>query len=203
MPSTPRSHVLDFAISPRDGTQFTINGRPTFLRGTFECCIFPKTGHPPTDIESWRRIIRVAKAHGLNNLRFHSWCPPEAAFDAADELGMYLHVECASWANASTTLGDGKPVDAWIYDEADRILRSYGNHPSFVMMLYGNEPGGDHHKEYLSKWVAHYKQTDPRRLYSGGAGWPRVAGKPVPCFAGPAHPGLGWRTQEPHQRVAA
>ena len=68
------------------GTQFLINGRKTFLRGTLECCIFPRTGHPPVDVAEWKRIIGVVKLHGLNNLRFHSWCPPEAAFLAADEL---------------------------------------------------------------------------------------------------------------------
>ena len=71
-----------------DGTQFTINGRKTFIRGTLECCVFPKTGHPPTDIDDWKRVIRIAKSCGLNLLRFHSYCPPEAAFAAADELGM-------------------------------------------------------------------------------------------------------------------
>jgi hypothetical protein len=156
------------------GTQFLINDRKTFIRGTLECAIFPKTGHPPVDVESWEKVIRAAKAHGLNNLRFHSWCPPKAAFVAADELGFYLHVECASWANQSTSLGDGRPVDAWIYQEADRILRAYGNHPSFVFLLYGNEPGGDRHKEYLKGWVSHYRAKDPRRLYSSGAGWPQI-----------------------------
>ena len=63
------------------GTQFIINGRPLFLRGTLECAIFPKTGYPPTDTASWMRIFRIARAHGLNHMRFHSWCPPEAAFD--------------------------------------------------------------------------------------------------------------------------
>ena len=67
-----------------DGTQFLINGRKTFIRGTLECCVFPKTGHPPTDIKDWERIIRVAKSCGLNLFRFHSYCPPEAAFEAAD-----------------------------------------------------------------------------------------------------------------------
>lgn len=156
------------------GTEFTINGRKAFLRGTLECAIFPRTGHPPVDVTSWRRVIQAAKAHGLNNLRFHSWCPPEAAFQAADELGFYLHVECGSWANASTTLGDGKPVDAWVYQEANRILRFYGNHPSFVILLYGNEPGGDRHRAFLQEWVTHYRQADPRRLYSSGAGWPEL-----------------------------
>ena len=156
------------------GTQFVINGRKTFIRGTLECCIFPKTGHPPTDVASWKRIVRIAKAHGLNNLRFHSWCPPEAAFVAADELGFYLHVEASSWANASTTLGDGKPVDQWLFEETDRILRYYGNHPSFVLMPYGNEPGGPKHAQFLAKWVDYCKAKDPRRLYTAGAGWPQI-----------------------------
>ncbi|HXK60616.1 MAG TPA: glycoside hydrolase family 2 TIM barrel-domain containing protein [Acidobacteriota bacterium] len=154
------------------GTQFLLNGRKLFLRGTLECAIFPATGYPPVDTESWKRIIRTAKAHGLNHFRFHSWCPPEAAFTAADELGFYYHVECSSWANNTTTLGDGKPVDKWIYEEADRILKSYGNHPSFLFLLYGNEPGGDRDEAFLSKWVSHYRAKDPRRLYSSGAGWP-------------------------------
>ncbi|HZR21095.1 MAG TPA: glycoside hydrolase family 2 TIM barrel-domain containing protein [Verrucomicrobiae bacterium] len=161
-------------ISTR-GTQFLINGQKTFIRGTLECCIFPKTGHPPTDLDSWRRIIRIAKAHGLNLIRFHSWCPPEAAFDAADELGFYYQVEIASWANMSTTLGDGKPVDQWLYREADRIIKAYGNHPSFLLMPYGNEPGGEHHTQYLAKWVEHWKATDPRRLYTSASGWPELS----------------------------
>lgn len=156
------------------GTQFVLNGRPIFIRGTLECSVFPRTGHPPVDVASWKRVIRTAKAYGLNTLRFHSHCPPEAAFVAADQLGMYLHVECGSWPNGSTTLGDGKPVDAWLYAEADRILRAYGNHPSFVFLLSGNEPGGRNHVAYLKQWVAHYKGLDPRRLYSSGAGWPQI-----------------------------
>ena len=158
-----------------EGTQFTVNGRKTFFRGTLECCIFPLTGHPPTDVPAWRRIIRICKAHGLNHIRFHSWCPPEAAFVAADEEGFYYQVECASWANQSTTIGDGKPIDAWIYAEADRILRAYGNHPSFMLMPYGNEPGGRNHQAFLAKWVEHYKARDPRRLYTTAAWWPETA----------------------------
>jgi beta-galactosidase len=89
------------------GRQFVLNGRLTFLRGTLECCIFPLTGFPPTDLESWKRIIRICKAYGLNHIRFHSWCPPEAAFAAADELGFYYQVECGVWAEP----GEGKSVD--------------------------------------------------------------------------------------------
>jgi hypothetical protein len=155
------------------GTQFVVNGRKTFIRGTLECAIFPKTGHPPIDVEPWKRIVRIAKAHGLNNIRFHSWCPPEAAFAAADELGFYYQVEVASWANSSTRLGGGLPIDEWLYRETDRILKAYGNHPSFVLLPYGNEPAG-RDAEFLGRWVEHYKARDPRRLYTSGSGWPQI-----------------------------
>jgi len=169
-------HEVPFGLREirAEGTQFTLNGRPLFLRGTLECSIFPRTGHPPVDVESWRKVIRTAQAHGLNHLRFHSHCPPEAAFEAADELGMYLHVEASSWANQTTTLGDGKPVDSWVYAETERILRNYGNHPSFVLMTYGNEPGGERQAEYLTQWVEHFKTRDTRRLWTSGAGWPQL-----------------------------
>jgi hypothetical protein len=160
-------------ISTR-GTQFLVNGRTTFFRGSLECCIFPETGHPPTDVAEWERLIRVAKSYGLNLLRFHSYCPPEAAFEAANELGMYLQVETC-WANGSTTLGDGKPVDRWVLEETGRILKYYGNHPSFVLMLYGNEPGGGKANAYLAGYVAHFRAIDPRRLWSSGSGWPHLA----------------------------
>lgn len=157
----------DFKTS---GTQFAVNGRPAFLRGTLECCIFPMTGYPPTDVEAWRRILRVCRAHGLNHVRFHSWCPPQAAFVAADELGIYYSVEVASW----TTVGEDPKYEEWLYAEAERIVREYGNHPSFCMLLYGNEPHGPKQKEFLARWNNYWKPRDARRLYSGGAGWPII-----------------------------
>jgi len=157
-----------------DSTWFTINDRPIFIRGTLECAIFPKTGYPPTDVDSWKRVMNVAKAHGLNSLRFHSWCPPEAAFIAADEIGVYCQVECSSWANQSTTLGDGKPIDQYIYNESERIVKAYGNHPSFCLMAYGNEPGGKNFASYLAGFVDYWKAKDNRRLYTSAAGWPAL-----------------------------
>ena len=156
------------------GTQFTINGRLLFLRGTLECAIFPKTGFPPTDLDSWLRIFKIARSYGLNHLRFHSWTPPAAAFDAADRLGFYLHIECSSWANQGSPIGDGKPLDKYIYEESERVVKAYGNHPSFCMMAYGNEPSGDNHVKYLTEFVAYWKNKDARRLYTTGAGWPVI-----------------------------
>ncbi|TZF82671.1 beta-galactosidase [Pedobacter sp. BS3] len=156
------------------GTQFTINGNLTFLRGTLECAIFPKTGYPPTDVDSWMRIFRICRSYGLNHMRFHSWTPPEAAFEAADRSGFYLQIENSSWANQGATIGDGKPLDQYIYDESERVVKTYGNHPSFCMMAYGNEPAGKNHKKYLTDFVTFWEKKDSRRLYTTGAGWPIV-----------------------------
>ena len=172
------------------GTQFMLNGRPTFLRGTLECAIFPETGYPPTDTGAWMRIFRIARAHGLNHMRFHSWCPPDAAFIAADLSGFYLHVECASWANGGSSLGDGKPIDNFIYEESNRIMDAYGNHPSFCFLLYGNEPAGKYQNQWLTKFVTYWKKKDSRRLYSSGAGWPIL---PVTDFNSTPEPRIqGW-----------
>lgn len=156
------------------GRQLLINGQPTFLRGTLECAIFPKTGYPPTDVNEWLRIFSICRAHGLNHMRFHSWCPPEVAFQAADQLGFYLQVECSSWANQSTTLGDGKPFDTYLYEESERMVNKYGNHPSFCMMVYGNEPGGPNQIPFLAKFVNYWKNKDNRRIYTSGSGWPLI-----------------------------
>ena len=156
------------------GTQFTINGRATFLRGTLECAIFPKTGYPPTDLASWIHIFKVCRSYGLNHMRFHSWCPPEAAFQAADQSGFYLQIECSSWANSGSTVGDGKPLDQYLYEESGRMVNTYGNHPSFCMMAYGNEPSGKHLEKYLNDFVNYWKEKDDRRLYTTAAGWPVI-----------------------------
>lgn len=153
------------------GTEFVLNGTPIFIRGTLECAIFPKTGHPPTDIDAWRRVIRVAKSCGLNLLRFHSWCPPDAAFEAADELGFYFQIEICSWGE----VGDHDDLNQWLYAEADRILKRYGNHPSFLLMPYGNEPLGKNSNTFLAEWVKHFRAQDSRRLYTSGSGWPQLA----------------------------
>ncbi|HEY4785915.1 MAG TPA: sugar-binding domain-containing protein [Bacteroidales bacterium] len=150
------------------GTHFEINGRTTFLRGTVENCVFPLTGYPPMDEESWARVFRICKENGLNHMRFHSFCPPEAAFEAADKAGFYLQPEGPSWANHGSSLGDGRPIDKYIWDETERIVKAYGNHPSFCMFAYGNEPRGRYVK-YLSGWLNHWKAKDNRRLYTGAS----------------------------------
>ncbi|MES2279235.1 MAG: sugar-binding domain-containing protein [Bacteroidota bacterium] len=159
-----------------EGTRFLINGRPVFLRGTVNCCEFPLTGYPSTHVEDWVRIFSVAKAHGLNHMRFHSWCPPEAAFMAADRTGFYLQPEGPSWPNYTTAIGKGLPIDQFLYDETNRMARYYGNYASFCMLSGGNEPTGNQ-IVYLNAFIDYWKNKDSRRVYTGmsvGGSWPVV-----------------------------
>jgi hypothetical protein len=148
------------------GNQFTLNGRPVYFRGTHFGGDFPLTGYPPTDVASWKKLFQTCKDYGLNHMRFHSWCPPEAAFEAADQMGFYLHVECGMW-NEFTPGGE---MEKMLYAETDRIIQDYGNHPSFVLLSASNEAHG-RWQQVLPLWVEHYRAADPRRLYTPDTGW--------------------------------
>ena len=158
-------HSVARSLSLREiatrGTQFTLNGRPVFLRGTVENAVFPLTAFPPTETAAWKRIFEICTAYGMNHLRFHSWCPPEAAFVAADEAGFLLHVELPVFSHhvAST-----KGLPEFMRAEAHRILETYGNHPSFTMLCMGNElkDGFD----FMDSLVGELKKTDGRHLYT-------------------------------------
>ena len=149
------------------GRQFYMNGRKIWMRGTVGNCCFPLTGYPPTDEESWLRIFRKCKEYGLNMMRFHSYCPPEAAFAAADKVGFYLQPEGPSWPNHGVRLGRGMTIDRYLMEETQRMVREYGNHPSFCMLAAGNEPAGDWVK-WTNRFVADWQKTgDRRRVYCG------------------------------------
>jgi hypothetical protein len=156
-----------------EGRQFYINGRPLFLRGTVENCCFPETGYAPMDEAEWLRVFRKCKEYGLNHVRFHSFCPPEAAFAAADKVGIYLQPEGPSWPNHGVKLRRGQKIDAYLLEESKRIVDTYGHHPSFVMMAAGNEPAGDW-VSYCNDWVKQMHAYDATKVYCGasvGGGW--------------------------------
>jgi len=157
--------MRDFTIKE---TYFYVNDRKIVLRGTVENCVFPLTGYPAMDVASWERIFRICRNFGLNHMRFHSYCPPKAAFIAADLVGFYLQPEGPSWPNHGTSLGDGRPVDKYLEEEAKRIVKDYGNHPSFCMFAIGNEPRG-RWVPWVSRFVDYWKAADPRRVYTGAS----------------------------------
>lgn len=161
--SSKSQHQTTFGVRhlTTENSLLHINGRRLFLRGTLECAIFPLTGHPPMDRAGWETVFTTARQYGLNHLRFHSWCPPEAAFAVADSLGFYLQIELPLW---SLQVGEDPKADQFIRDEANRIGREYGNHPSFCLWSMGNELEGRF--SFLTELVTHLRQNDNRHLYT-------------------------------------
>ncbi|MBQ8157585.1 MAG: beta-glucuronidase [Prevotella sp.] len=180
-----------------EGRQFYINGQPAFLRGTVENCCFPETGYAPMNEEEWLRIFQKCKEYGLNHVRFHSYCPPEAAFTAADKVGIYLQPEGPSWPNHGVKLRRGQKIDEYLLEESKRIIDTYGHHPSFVMMAAGNEPAGDW-VNYCNEWVKQMHAYDSTKVYCGasvGGGWAWDNGSEYHVKGGAR--GLDWDKKAP------
>ena len=151
--------MRNFAVN---GTQFTINGRNTFLRGKNDAAVFPLTGYTPADVESWLRIFEIAKSWGINHYRFHSYTPPKAAFIAADQTGIYLQPELPFWGGLDST-----NVAAMLREEGFALLKEFANHPSFVMFSHGNEIWSGH--DNVEANLKALKEYDPRPLYAMGS----------------------------------
>ncbi len=175
-PSDESTVSFGFRDVVRVGKELRLNGRRIFLRGTLDCAVYPKTGHPPMTVPEWERVLGVVKEYGFNHVRFHTWCPPEAAFEAADRLGVYLAPEAPAWVDDWGTATVTKPpaigrdpqITAYLRAELQRMSEAYGNHPSFLLCAIGNEFGMQSTDwDTVNSMVEKIKTRDPRRLYTG------------------------------------
>lgn len=171
----PLETTFGFRHVERVGRELRLNGRPLFLRGTLDCAVYPRTGHPPMTVPEWERVLGVVKEYGFNHVRFHTWCPPDAAFEAADRLGVYLQAEAPAWVDDWGTetvthplgLGHDPSVANFVRDELRRMSEAYGNHPSFLLCAAGNEFGMNHTDwTQVNGWIEEIKARDSRRLYT-------------------------------------
>ena len=170
------THSEDFGMrsftagANQGGRQFFINGRPTQLRGEINCAIFPKTGYAPMGLGDWLRVFQIYKDYGLNHVRFHTWVPPKAAFQAADRLGLYLYVELPHWGRRMFgDIAQGDDTDVRYYQEdTKRIFAEYRNSPSFVMFALGNEERIGFY--YYEEFLKFCKGLEPDLLCSDIAG---------------------------------
>ena len=153
----------DFHIK---GAHFYANGHRIFLRGKHDAAVWPLTGHVEMSVEGWMKYLGTCKEYGINHVRFHSWCPPEAAFVAADSLGIYLQPELPFWGSFDKK--DEKLI-AFLHQEGENILREYGHHPSFRMMALGNELWGDIDK--MKEFVDDFRKIAPDKYYTFGSNY--------------------------------
>lgn len=161
--------VTGFREFKATGRKFTINGRTTFLRGKHDGLVFPLTGFAPTTVDEWQHVLKIAMSYGFNHYRFHTCCPPEAAFTAADILGIYMEPELPFWGTITdeTDENHNQAEQDYLISEGFAILQRFGNHPSFVMMSLGNELWGS--KERLNAILKGYRDYDNRHLYTQGS----------------------------------
>ena len=153
----------DFHIK---GTHFYANGHRIFLRGKHDAAVWPLTGHVEMSVEGWMKYFGTCKEYGINHVRFHSWCPPEAAFVAADSLGIYLQPELPFWGSFDKK---DERLMAFLHQEGENILREYGHHPSFRMMALGNELWGDIDK--MKEFVDDFRKIAPDKYYTFGSNY--------------------------------
>ena len=163
----PTTHIHpNFRNFHIEGHHFYANGHRLFLRGKHDACVWPLTGHVPMDVDSWHRYLSTCDSYGLNHIRFHSWCPPEAAFVAADELGIILQPELPFWGNFDAK---DSTLMTFLHKEGELILRTYGHHPSFRMFALGNELWGD--VSQMAAFVADFGRIAPDKLYTFGSNY--------------------------------
>ncbi len=142
-----------------DNTLF-INGKKSELKGTLDYALLPYTDYPPIHTKDWVTIFETLKAQGLNYVCFHSACPPAAAFDAADQIGIYLQLETYNPKN-NTNLAS---IEQWLFNETENIIQNFSNHPSFVIMTH-NYRSNDKYYNYLEKHINNWKTYNNRLLY--------------------------------------
>ncbi|MBR3630382.1 MAG: beta-glucuronidase [Oscillospiraceae bacterium] len=152
-----------------EGRELRSHGRKVFLRGKHDAMLFPLEGAAPTDLQSWLRVMGIAKSYGINHYRFHTCCPPDAAFTAADLLGIYMEPELPFWGTfAAPGEEQFDPQEqVFLVTEGRRILETYGNHPSFCLFSLGNELWGK--PERLGEVLAYYKTFEHRILFTQGS----------------------------------
>lgn len=165
LPATKQIHpnFKDFHIK---GQHFYANGHKIFLRGKHDACVWPLTGHVAMDVKSWKDYLGKCADYGLNHVRFHSWCPPEAAFVAADELGIILQPELPFWGSFDDK--DSLLMN-FLHKEGENILRWYGHHPSFRMFALGNELWGSIDK--MAEFIADFRKIAPDKVYTFGSNY--------------------------------
>lgn len=153
----------------KDKHHFLINGVETFLRGKHDGMIFPLTGAAPTTVKEWLKVMGISKEYGINHYRYHTCCPPEAAFEAADLLGIYMEPQIPFWGTLTDTEDEyyNEAEQSYLIEEGFRMLKEYGNHASFCMMSLGNELWGS--KERMGEIIRGYKEKDARHLYTQGS----------------------------------
>lgn len=165
-----------FVSFASEGRKLLVNGCESFLRGKHDGLIWPLTGFAPCDVKAWKDRLKTAKSYGINHYRFHTCCPPDAAFTAADELGIYMEPELPFWGTIAAKGEEGynEEEQQYLISEGIRIIKEFSHHPSFVMMSLGNELWGS--RERLGEIINILRRENHTIFFTSGSNnfqfWP-------------------------------
>ncbi len=115
-----------------------INGKRHFIRSA--CW-----GGPPdifvgrTTPEKYRRLIELAKAANMNNIRIFGWHPPEVPefYELCDRLGLTVWQDVIPLGTAN--IPQDEATIERIYQEAEAVVRERRNHPCLILLEGGEE----------------------------------------------------------------
>lgn len=142
--------------------QLFLNDKPIWLRGIVDDGSSLATNALLADEDSWTNIFAKYKEYGLNYVHFNAYCPPEAAFVAADRLGLYLQPELSQ------------------LEESRRMVDTYGHHPSFMQLrdslnlpIIANRDSGE-------AQISFYKEEIERNLLASDCAGFRIPVQDIP-----------------------
>ena len=163
-----------FRTLGQNGKNITINGKPVYIRGY----IRGAKAHDHANLlglslkDFYLKNLRQAKKFGFNYVRFHSVVPEEELFEAADEVGMLVHVELRPphdiYNNLEEMVTTGSAIvpEEFLRETVDKCF----NHPSFAVYCIGNEIKRASSDD-ISKIKEKINELDGTRLFLDTCAW--------------------------------
>ena len=152
-------------------TDILLNGERCYLKGYIRGIVAHE--HPNmtggTLKDAAVKNIRQAKKYGFNLVRFHSTSPSEEFVEAADEEGLFIHMEIG-FAYEYDENGSKKSLAMDNKNWRETILR-YRNHPSVAIFCIGNEMHNSGHQPEVYNLCDIGRKLAPGKLIMDNSGW--------------------------------
>jgi len=154
-----------------ENCELRLNGSPCYMRGYIRGIVAHE--HPNMTGKSLKdaavKNIRQAKKYGFNLVRFHSTIPTAEFVEAADEEGIFIHMEIG-FAYEMDDKAEKKNLSmdnkAWV----DTILK-YRNHPSVAIFCIGNEMHKSGHYPEVRALYEQGRELAPGKMIMDNSGW--------------------------------
>ena len=171
------------SLRPDGNRALLLNGSPVYLRGYIRGIVAHE--HPNmtggTLKDAAVKNIRQAKKYGFNLVRFHSTIPTPEFVEAADEEGMFIHMEIG-FAYEVNDKAEKKNISMNNQKWKETILQ-YRNHPSVAIFCIGNEMHNSGHYKEVRVLYEQGRALAPGKLIMDNSGWGEFDRQTADVFA--------------------